>query len=71
MYRIKVLTRGTNDNVEVGERYTFFTSETVRMITLFMESGCDLEVSKFTRICFGVYCWSSCMPKRFYKKFKY
>lgn len=71
MYRIKVLTRGTNDNVEIGERYAIFTSEAVNLVTFFTKLGCELELTKFTRIHFGVYCWSKCMSDRFNKKLFY
>ena len=51
-YRVKVLTKGEYDNVELGYRYTFSKKNAKKLLRYFMvDCKCDAKVEKFGRSC--------------------
>ena len=57
MYKINVKSEGKYQNVALGERYTFSKRNAKRLIALFLEYGCEFEVTKLSK-CGGCWMWN-------------
>ena len=57
MYKVDVKSEGKYNGVVLGERYIFSKRNAKRTIALFLDQGCEIEVTKFLK-CGGCWMWS-------------
>ena len=57
MYKIDVETAGKYNNVELGPVYVFSKRKAKRVIKEYLETGCEIDVTKFVK-CGDVWTWS-------------
>lgn len=57
MYRITVKTCGKYENVMPGDRYCFRKKSAFRLVKLFLDAGCVIDVKKFIHLTGDVFCW--------------
>lgn len=57
MYKVNVKSDGKNHSVVPGERYIFSKRNAKRTITLFLDYGCEVEVTKFLK-CGSCWMWT-------------
>lgn len=58
MYRVKVLTGGTYNNVQGGSRYFLTRKSTIECANNLLSSGCEIEIEKFIHLCNDAFCWA-------------
>lgn len=57
-YRVRVKTSGKYHNIVLGARYFRFQKEADKFVDQLREAGAECVAEKWTRLYFGVYCWS-------------
>lgn len=59
MYKVTVLTPGKYNNVSLGARYCITKKAVKNLVSLFLETECEIEVEQFIYIGDGIFCWSN------------
>jgi hypothetical protein len=65
MYRINVITTNKHNSVSTGYRYCLTQSTAKRLIKVFLEKDCEIEVERFIHIHSDIFAWSTDIGRKF------